>query len=264
MSEQHSHMHGWPTGPIGPPEEPTIEEIVAMAKEKLSTENKPSELAKRIAEDVNAHLDGDMKDDFVEMDALVIASRIAPLEAENAKLKSVTSRLLICGDCKVPYDVSIDSEPCGLGHEADWSHDWRTRREHAGWDKYLLLESALAASQAERERLREDGNALRKHALAYRQQVETAQSVINAARRLWLFSRGYVSEGVEIRADINDEAIEEEEAARSLSLYRAVEAYDAALSAQPAAETTVPCKSCDDTGSYLDADDQVHNCPACR
>lgn len=63
----------------------------------IPTVTQPSELAKRIAEDVNAHLDGDTKDDFVEMDSLVIALHIAPLEAENearAKLeKDLTAEI---------------------------------------------------------------------------------------------------------------------------------------------------------------------------
>lgn len=53
----------------------------------MSTVTQPGELAKRIAEDVNAHLDGDMKDDFVEIDALIIASHIAPLEAWKAAIE---------------------------------------------------------------------------------------------------------------------------------------------------------------------------------
>lgn len=61
--------------------------------------------------------------------------------------------------------------------------------------------------------------------------AERTEKVIRAARSVWLFSRGYVSEGVEIPADTSDEALEEEEAARSLSLYREIKSLDAAVDA---------------------------------
>lgn len=101
-----------------------------------------------------------------------------------------------------------------------------TPEELRGWARLYNRSPSLVVAICKAadtiERLERENAGLRRDA-------ERFEKVIKAARKVWLFSRGYVSEGVEI-PDMNDESVEEEEAARSLLLYRAIEAYDAAIS----------------------------------
>lgn len=64
------------------------------------------------------------------------------------------------------------------------------------------------------------------HVAELEQQVETTKEVVAAARKLWLWNCGYVSPGVEIPVDVSDDALDEEEANRRVTLYLTVKALE--------------------------------------
>lgn len=58
-------------------------------------------------------------------------------------------------------------------------------------------------------------------------QLAAAKEVIEAANKYWLYTRGYVSEGVEIPDDADDEAVDHEEAHRRNALFAALAEFEA-------------------------------------
>lgn len=94
-------------------------------------------------------------------------------------------------------------------------HSWRVANEGdatAAYHAMNRIHDALPLLLAEVRRLREELN-------------KTAP-VIKAAKKCWLFERGYVKEGVEIPEDMNDDALEKEAASRQVDLYMALKAME--------------------------------------
>jgi hypothetical protein len=103
----------------------------------------------------------------IDHQAKLILDEFAPLlaakDAEISRLRAVEvdrdvmqarTEMLVCGDCKVDYDVSIDKERCDCAHRETWTHEWQTKREGIGWNKFLEAESERDKQAAELREMR--------------------------------------------------------------------------------------------------------------